>query len=567
MDDKTNPGTFYVGLCMAGAVSAGAYTAGVMDFLMEALDEWERRKRSDPETTPMHDVKIPVMGGASAGGMTALISGIAIHEIHKPIRTREDGHEFGKANKLYNTWVNLTREDMLEELLDLSDLSEGEIFSVLNSSFVDELAYDVMNIKNRSFGRHTSFTDELKLFVTLSNLEGMKYSAELNSPGTAFNRYVMSSHNDYACFQLESPRGLDPGWMKFDVSPGGNRSVIADAAMATGAFPAGLRSRELSRKAEAMKQNKWFAGLLRHNPNLFASDPYRAHFVDGGMINNEPFDRVREILMDITGQRDAETIHSCSQAKSTVLMIDPFPSEPEPPHEKDRSLLTNTITATLGAMVSHLRIKPATLLDAMQTDDAGQFLISPIRYPEKEKSIEGKKALACGPLSGFGGFIHRDFREHDFFLGRANCERFLRKYFTMPEDAENPYIDYGYAPLAEAEKAKFRVKRTTKDKDGVEQEVTHLPIIPLFSKEREGPYLPSYGNRNWPNLSEKALNQKNASLKRRVGRVIIVLANLAPFAQFLLWIGNHVILRRKIAKSIMDKVKADLKEWGILKKE
>src|SRR5271163_2793770 len=32
--------TFKIGINMAGAVSAGAYTAGVLDFLIEALDAW-----------------------------------------------------------------------------------------------------------------------------------------------------------------------------------------------------------------------------------------------------------------------------------------------------------------------------------------------------------------------------------------------------------------------------------------------------------------------------------------------------------------------------------------------
>ena len=36
MDEQN---TFYVGLCMAGAVSGGAYTAGVLDYLIEALEE------------------------------------------------------------------------------------------------------------------------------------------------------------------------------------------------------------------------------------------------------------------------------------------------------------------------------------------------------------------------------------------------------------------------------------------------------------------------------------------------------------------------------------------------
>ena len=30
-----------LGLAMSGAISAGAYSAGGVDFLIEALDEWE----------------------------------------------------------------------------------------------------------------------------------------------------------------------------------------------------------------------------------------------------------------------------------------------------------------------------------------------------------------------------------------------------------------------------------------------------------------------------------------------------------------------------------------------
>ena len=42
---KPGPDTpFEIGLVMAGAISAGTYTAGVIDFLIEALDEWESAK-------------------------------------------------------------------------------------------------------------------------------------------------------------------------------------------------------------------------------------------------------------------------------------------------------------------------------------------------------------------------------------------------------------------------------------------------------------------------------------------------------------------------------------------
>ena len=43
---------FQIGLAMSGAISAGAYTAGVFDFLIQALDEWEKA-RNDPNEKPL----------------------------------------------------------------------------------------------------------------------------------------------------------------------------------------------------------------------------------------------------------------------------------------------------------------------------------------------------------------------------------------------------------------------------------------------------------------------------------------------------------------------------------
>jgi len=49
---------FHLGLCLAGAVSAGAYTAGVIDYLIEALDKWQKRKNENLPDTPSHNVVI-----------------------------------------------------------------------------------------------------------------------------------------------------------------------------------------------------------------------------------------------------------------------------------------------------------------------------------------------------------------------------------------------------------------------------------------------------------------------------------------------------------------------------
>jgi len=89
--------SFKLGINMAGAISAGAYTAGVLDFLTEALDEWHKAK-AQGETVPAHDVSIEVISGASAGGMCAAISAVLLHERFDHI---QDTTKAGTNNRLY----------------------------------------------------------------------------------------------------------------------------------------------------------------------------------------------------------------------------------------------------------------------------------------------------------------------------------------------------------------------------------------------------------------------------------------------------------------------------------
>jgi len=86
--------TFEIGLVMGGAVSAGAYTSGVLDFLFETLDAWEAaKKREDTlprneKKIPPHNVKISVVAGGSAGGMIAAISAGELRDYpHPPLDT------------------------------------------------------------------------------------------------------------------------------------------------------------------------------------------------------------------------------------------------------------------------------------------------------------------------------------------------------------------------------------------------------------------------------------------------------------------------------------------------
>src|SRR5215470_8826984 len=108
---------FLIGINMAGAVSAGAYTAGVLDFLIEALDGWYAAKAAR-QPVPAHNVSIEVFSGASAGGMCAAIASVMVQGPFAHIHdAREDQPE--TTNRFYESWVN--RID-IKNLLCVEDL-------------------------------------------------------------------------------------------------------------------------------------------------------------------------------------------------------------------------------------------------------------------------------------------------------------------------------------------------------------------------------------------------------------------------------------------------------------
>ena len=88
-------GTFYLGLSMAGTVSAGTFTGGTLLELNSWLSSWQQAKKNGltlkasvktanynigdtisftKDEVPQHSVKIKSMSGASGGGVSATLS-------------------------------------------------------------------------------------------------------------------------------------------------------------------------------------------------------------------------------------------------------------------------------------------------------------------------------------------------------------------------------------------------------------------------------------------------------------------------------------------------------------
>lgn len=548
----SNSDTFQIGLCMAGAVSAGAYTAGVMDYLIEALDDWHRRKDAGEDNVPSHNLEIPVIGGASAGGMTGIITAAAIWDPIIPVRKLE-GNIMSQVsgNKLYHSWVDLVSDNMLNIMLDNGDIRSKGLISALNSDFIERIANRAVKVTGDKPVKREYFSDGLRIFVTVSNLNGMSFSVTFRSNTPKPNNYVITSHNDYICFRLcnsENDYRKD-GWIPLNFSSNLNTDLAKQAAMATGAFPVGLQARKIKRDSRYLNDLDWFSHITRQAGNPFGGDIETIN-VDGGMINNEPFENVRKVLMETSGQTNPEDFQNYDRFNSTVLMIDPFPSSNSV--FNGTTGLTSVVGHTLGAMINQSRVKPSVLVDSMDSNKAGQFLISPARY-SKDKLIEGPKAIACGSLDGFGGFISKEFRIHDFFLGRANCEKFLRDHFTVPAGTNNPIFKDGYSAITD--KTPF-----TSVKDG------GLQIIPIFTPRTSGIYMPVFKNgKPWPTVNEDYLNSYRKMIKNRVEEVVMNFTDYSTFAKGMLWLTSKVIINNKVADSVLKTLKKSLTDHDLLR--
>ena len=467
MSSATDTPRFEIGLVMAGAVSAGAYTAGVVDFLVEALDAWEGAQQRSDFAGPRHDVLIRTLAGASAGGMTSAIAAVALQSQSVPVRD-VDNPPPPESNRLYESWV---RRIDVTSLLAREDIDkEGRVTSLLDSSELARIAESALHTQTLSTPRRY-VADPLAVFLTVANLRGVPYGFSLISvPGA--RPYGMLAHADHMRFSVSRLNRSIPGARLLDPAskPGDNWPGLALAALATGAFPIGLKPRRLERPHADFVDRFAFPPML---PTPLPADPYIMLCVDGGLMNNEPLELARTYL---SGGADKRNPQEGTRASRAVIMIDPFPNTAalNPDYKPGDGLLT-VAGKMFGALINQARFKPEELSLAADDKVYSRFMIAPSRTDAQDNSIE--PAMASAVLDGFGGFLSQAFRRHDFQLGRRNCQNFLRRHFCLPEN--NPLFDSWRDP---ASRDRYYVR------DGSGNLVAYttadptrmLPIIPLM---------------------------------------------------------------------------------------
>jgi len=353
--------------------------------------------------------------------------------------------------------------------------------------------------------------------MTLSNMRGIPYTVGFGRPE---NQYGMLTHGDrvhYLVKGLGTAESRPAAWLEEDSK---NAAIVLDvgtlpaapgetsrdwdaygsAALASGAFPVGLAPRLLSYEARNYIDRKLPINL---QPGVFVkpcfpdslkdeSARFAFQTLDGGIVNNNPFDYAQYALFG--GPPTEEHKKAGDRA---IVMVAPFPDPPKfLPENAPKPGIAAILRALYPALVNQARFRISELAPAVDGRDYSRFLISPRRRIPRtvrpndsaERAPEERFAIACGLLGGFGGFLDKSFRAHDFQLGRRNCQLFLAESFTVQANG-----------IVQGRRA-----------DNGE-----VPVVPLVGSAAEPTPLP-----RWPQLERDVLARLEQKMQARLDAVV-----------------------------------------------
>lgn len=538
---------FRIALASAGAVSGGPYSAGVIDFFIEALDAWCAAKALGDGGVPGHDVRIEAVSGTSAGAVAAGLFPAAVIRSRKPSGGRT-------PPLLWEVWVNsldlLQGNGNSQGFLGISDMQDNgdAIPSLLNAQRLDAIAENAFSMPwDEHFVYPPWLSATLRIRVCVTSLPGVPYRIPMRGTARQYG-HDMFLHGDYGDF-LFAGTDAPPQTGVTPVDPRGPLGwpVLQNWVLASSAFPVGLAPRCLHSGEPVYAARAWpgygpeGCETFKSETALRPGEQLQFPAVDGGMVNNEPFELARQVLL---GSVCDHLDRTGNKAWGTVVLIDPFPSpyreETHLPLRHLRADILDMIPPLLVAMKQQCRFKPAELELAGDGETYSRFLVAPAGGGPGGKR-DGDDALAGAGLGAFAGFLAQAFREHDYQLGKRNAQQFLRRHFALP--LGNPLFAGDrarYAPGGDLQDLRAECTEAG--------EPDHAPIIPLMKPLRQEITLPP-----WPKISEgnleyiiQAMVPRMDTLVQRLGR------KTCRTAHALLATAWTVYLRRKTRKKVLE---------------
>jgi hypothetical protein len=473
------PRTFELGLVLGGTVSVGAYTAGALDFLIEALEAWH----ADPDAP--HRVVIKTAGGSSGGAVCSSILGLLSS---RPVpHVTADASPSGTipaptGNPLWDLWINEFQIDRLLSTDDITAMQNADagsgaalpsiqhVAALLNCQMIDTAAQSLAQLGGQPGQTLPYFAAPFRVAVTVANLRGIPYKISdvpalaAGNGAAAFTGAAYVQHDDFAWFAF--PNGARPEvtpasvgkredefWLDATALPSGaptgivGYNTLAAFATASGAMPVGLAARALARPAEHYHYRP-LVRAVADEPQGYrvdwpdpdwsglpdtANGMYAFTAVDGGTFNNDPVALVHRGLCGLVGQNP----RGKSDANRAIFMIDPLADAPQPIQPVGKSLLAVAGTM-VGTFVGASRYLTADMELFADNDVFSRFQLVPFRPASAGPGggRVGETALAGSTLYALAGWCAREFRVHDFLLGRANMQAYLRRELILA--ADNP---------------------------------------------------------------------------------------------------------------------------------
>ena len=618
-------GVFELALVLGGTVSAGTFTAGVLDFLFQALDEWDKARAANLPEVAQHKVRIRIITGASGGGINAVLAARALnysfpHAAYSDTAVWKRPHS---SNPFYEVWVN---QISIEALLSTSDLDKDSsgnqppLVSILNGNVLTEVA-------ERTLGREATIKDgkvvtsalsgfptsdqpgvsrvparswvcnPLAIVVTHTNLSGVPYSQLFTSASSDAAAEYFTNHADYVRLYVGYSgltNSASPGirYMpdaKFVNVPDNNPvavptglsttpwSALAQNVLGTSAFPLGFPARPVARDGSnyayrfawnsLVGRYDWITPMWTKVSQPGQLGSYAFLSLDGGCTDNEPIMLASQVLEGLERAPHHANPANSVEANRAIVLVDPL-CDPLPqaiPVGESSPPLISLLSPTLQMFIRSNRFATADIAGFLSNEVYNRFLVAPKRTdPETKVTVSGGEALCAEGMGAFMGFLCREFRHHDFMLGRRNCQAFLSGTFTLAP--ENPLFQ-GNAPEFE-------------DKFGAgfpRPENGERAIIPLYGEaakpqeqaiwpvgvfDADAKPEPEGGQGTDPKSVRDLLEMRIQAMLERVGTYL----GLSFVARGAAAIFDHEVIGPAVTRKILEYVSSELGRKGLLKR-
>ncbi|MEM1181143.1 MAG: patatin-like phospholipase family protein [Acidobacteriota bacterium] len=480
-----------IALVMAGGVSLGSYEAGVLTELLYAL---ETLNASAGAGDPRYE--LDVMTGGSAGGMTGAIVGRMMFEM--PAR----------RDALFNAWV---RDIDIVPLLNGGDIPKN---ALLSKRIIGEIAErSLVSAAPAGPASPASYAPQtLRLSLSISNMNGVTYRIPYANAAGGATSFMTTFFADMARFTVDRDRPQDTDWRQVRdacISSGNfpiafrPQRMVRDPDDYPGAQEAedpasslfeqgmtfvdgGLFNNEplgeaIRRAAEADRDGEDverlfilidpFINTSKHNAEFSpddelikvvmrlvtmirgestARDWLRAERINDQLRWRREF--VEELKTLVAAVPDAEAPgmarHTAAMTREIVASQRDLEDQEGPPDLRTRLPRDESFTAARAQLSGEDRRDVFDRLVFALDEVAGLSSKSMIEL----KAIDADETeLAGETLQGFGGFFEREWREHDFRVGRRKAHGLLpgilgRDYDREKDAAGQLVRDYELPP-------------------------------------------------------------------------------------------------------------------------